>query len=381
MTSDNASPNDDTIIDINPEHIVDVSEVDVSEVNVSEAAAPVVAPAKNTTRRNGVLGAAALLIAAGAGGLLYKDVLSPYYPSDQVLALSEKIATLETSNTEMRDHMTSVERLAAQLKSDVDALESSDGNMASQLTVGETAQRAAADRLTAVENNMRVAQTALDDLAKRPIGTSANSGTAGADAALVTALQQRIDMLEKDVASLKANPVGGVSDVAQLSQSLADLKAKVTAGIGYAVELERIQRMVPAAAGLDVLAAHAALGIADAKGLAVELKALIPDLPKPIIPGPVAESDGWWAGLYRGLSDLITIRVEGDVDWPTAASAAVALADAGDLAQALEQLDAVEAAKPVGVQQWTDKATARLNAEAALKTVDEAVLRVIAAKG
>jgi len=373
MTSDNASPNDDTIIDINPEHIVDVSEVDVSEVdvsevNVSEAAAPVVAPAKNTTRRNGVLGAAALVIAAGAGGLLYKDVLSPYYPSDQVLALSEKIATLETSNTEMRDHMTSVERLAAQLKSDVDALESSDGNMASQLTVGETAQRAAADRLTAVENNIRVAQTALDDLAKRPIGTSANSGTAGADAALVTALQQRIDVLEKDVASLKANPVGGVSDVAQLSQSLADLKAKVTAGTGYA-------------AGLDVLAAHAALGIADAKGLAVELKALIPDLPKPIIPGPVAESDGWWAGLYRGLSDLITIRVEGDVDWPTAASAAVALADAGDLAQALEQLDAVEAAKPVGVQQWTDKATMRLNAEAALKTVDEAVLRVIAAKG
>jgi hypothetical protein len=51
------------------------------------------------------------------------------------------------------------------------------------------------------------------------------------------------------------------------------------------------------------------------------------------------------------------------------------------LPQAIEQLNAVEAAKPVGVQQWIDRATARLAVEKAVQDVEEAVLRVIAAKG
>jgi hypothetical protein len=369
MTKDKKPIADDGIIDLNPEQVIDLNDP------------PKAAPPQPSRRRNWFYSGVALLAAATAGGLIYKDMLSAYFPSDQVLALSDKVAILDASTGSVREQVTSVERLATQLKGDVDSLESSNANLASQIAETQTAQSSALTRMGDVESKILAAQTALDNLAKQPVASPSGSVASGADVALIAALQQRIDALEKDVASLKADPVAGTSDVSQLSQSLADLKAKVAAGTGYGTELERIQRMVPAAAGLDVLAVHAATGIADSKGLATELKALIPDLPKPIIPGPVAESEGWWAGLYRGLSDLITIRVEGDVDWPTAASAAVALAESGDLPQALEQLNAIEAAKPVGLQQWADKATARLQVEAALKTVDEAVLRVIAAKG
>ena len=201
------------------------------------------------------------------------------------------------------------------------------------------------------------------------------------DASALTALQQRIGTLEKDVASLKAKPLEAPDNTAVLSQSLSDLKAKIAGGTGYRDELERIQRLVPAAAGLDVLQQHAALGLPDARGLGAELSKGIADLPKPIIPGPVPESEGWWASILDSLSGLVTIKVEGDVDWPTAASAAAALADSGDLPQAMEQLNAVEGVKPPGIQQWLDRAQGRLSVEAALKSVEEAVLRVLAAKG
>ncbi len=99
------------------------------------------------------------------------------------------------------------------------------------------------------------------------------------------------------------------------------------------------------------------------------------------MPGPVPESEGWWAGILNSLSNLITIRVEGEVDWPSTASAAAAFAESGDLPQAIEHLNAAEGVKPVGVQQWIDRAQARLSVDKALQSVEEAVLRVIAAKG
>jgi hypothetical protein len=96
-------------------------------------------------------------------------------------------------------------------------------------------------------------------------------------------LSSRIDALEKDLMSLKASKNSGAADTAVLSQSLADLKAKIGSGVGYGPELERVQRLAPAAPGLDVLALNAAQGLPDAKGLAAELTALAETLPKPAV--------------------------------------------------------------------------------------------------
>ncbi len=355
---------DDAIIDLEVDQVVE----QVNANSQQDAVQPNVPKGKGSPL---LYGAAALLAASVAGGWIYKDLLSGYWPSNQVRGLSEKISDLESRNTALREQLAGLDKLTSQLTSDVDRLEAKEQELSD---FAETAQKNAGettDKLARLEAGLGETKHALDTMTVQP----------GTGAAIDGALQQRVASLEKDVASLKVKPTGAVENTAALSQNLADLKAKIAGGVGYREEFDRVERMVPAAAGLDVLAQYASLGIPAASGLAAELKALVKDLPKPIIPGPVAENDGWWAGLYRSMSGLITIKIEGEVDWPTTAMAALAFAESGDLTQAIEVMDKVEAAKPVGVQQWIERASARLKIENALQSVEEAVLRVIAAKG
>ena len=363
--TNNSDTQSDTIIDLDPDQVIE---------STGKPADPVTRKSK---KRNWLYLGVALLASALGGGWLYKDVLATYLPSDQMQAMADKVAILEASNSTLREQLSNVDKLATQLKSDVDAMEAKDGELAGFAEASQKVQGAAADKLAALEQSLGETRQSMADMAARPVVTQ-DGATIVPDFAPLT---RRIDSLEKDVASLKAQPAEAVDNGAALSQGLSDLKAKIAAGTGYRDEYERINRMVPAAAGLEVLQRHAALGLPDAKGLGGELKSLIATLPKPIVPGPVPESQSWWSGIYESLSDLITIRVEGDVDWPTAASAAAALADSGDLPQAIEQLSKIESEKPVGVQQWINRANGRLALEAALKSVEDAVLRVIAAKG
>jgi hypothetical protein len=341
---------------------------------------PEPSPRKSTPRRSNLpLLAAALLAGAIGGGFLYRDVLANYLPSNHMQQLTEKLAVLEQENRATKDQLALVDKLSVQLKNDVDALEGKQEALSGLADAVQKADAATVGRFASVEQSIAEAKQEFATLAARP---PPPAGTVAApDQSALIALQQRIDALEKDVAILKVKPPEVPDTTAALSQNLSDLKAKIASGVSYADELERIQRMVPAAAGLDVLQQQSATGVPDAKALAVDLRALIPDLPKPIVPGPVPESEGWWASIYNNLSNLIIIRVEGDVDWPSAAAAAVALADAGDLPQAIEQLNRIEGEKPAGIRQWMDRAQARLGIESALQSVEEAVLRVMAAKG
>ena len=372
MASD-AQNRTDPIIDLDADQVIE----DVDHV-VSNNRPP---PAKTASRKRGWFFAGiALLAGALAGGWFYKDVLSVYLPSDQVRTLADKVAVLDASNGALREQLSNVDKLAAQLKSDVDSMEAKDTELAGLAEANQKSQSTTNDKLASLETALGETKKVMADIAARPVVTTEGT-TPSVDVGALTALQQRIESLEKDVASLKVKPAEAADNRAELSQGLSDLKAKIAAGTGYRDEYERINRMVPAATGLDVLQQHAALGLPDAKGLGGELRALIGGLPKPILPGPVPESQSWWSGIYDSLSDLITIKVEGDVDWPSAASAAAALADSGDLPQAIEQLSRIEGSKPAGIQRWIDRANARLALEAALKSVEASVLRVIAAKG
>ncbi len=363
----------DTIIDLDADQVVE----DVERSATNSTATASIRPSR---KRNWLLATVALLAAFAAGGWLYKDMLSVYLPSNQVLAMADKIAVLEGSNTTLRGQLTSVEKLAAQLKSDIDGMEARDAEMSSFAEAAEKSQIQVSDKVSALEQALGETKTAVAKLAARPV-VSADGTPAPVDNTAIAALQQRMETLENDVASLKAKPAEAPDNRAALSQGLSDLKAKIAAGTGYLEEYGNLNRMVPAASGLDLLQRHAALGLPNAQGLAAELRGLIGYLPKPIIPGPVPESQSWWSGIYDSLSGLITIRIEGDVDWPSAASAAAALAESGDVPQSIAQLSGIEGVKPGGVQQWIDRANGRLALEAALKSVEEAVLRVIAAKG
>lgn len=355
----------------------DITDLDADHVIDHEAVDPVVVPPAptKTKKRLWAYGAAALLASGVAGGWFYKDVLSSYFPADNVKALIAQVAELDAKNAALRDQLSAVDRLAKQLTADVDMLEGKEQALAGSAEEAQKTDEATAAKLQAIEQSLVETRQTLTDLAARPAVEGATNIAPDA------ALQQRVATLEKDVASLKVKPAAAVDNTVALSQSLSDLKAKIEAGTGYRDEFDRIQRMVPAADGLDILASHATPGLPNANGLGAELKTLITDLPKPELATPAATNESWWDGLYRGLSDLITIKVAGEVDWPTTAAAAVALAESGDLPQAIEHINAVEATKPVGLQQWLDRATARIAVEKALQSVEEAVLRVIAAKG
>ena len=353
---------------------------------------PAAAPAaKNRQRSMAAWIIAALILGALAGGWLYRGVLASYFPPNQMTAMKAQLDALETNNTSLAEQLASLRQAA-------------DGAAEAASAAGKTAGAAeqqaqtAADglgsldsklttldqRITAAESAVGQAQADLDGFRKSlsSASTATGSGTP-VDNAVLASLGQRLDALEKDVASLKSSAAQGGADKASvtstLSQALSDLKAKVAAGAPYAAEYDRISRMVPAAAGLETVGARAADGLPNAQGLAQELRAAIPSLPQPA--APVAEDDSYLGSLMKSLSGVVTIRDIGETDWPAVAEKAAAFAEAGDLDQAVGVIDAAEGEKPMALTQWRDRAAARLQLDAALNQVSEAVLRQITALG
>lgn len=325
---------------------------------------------------------AALILGLIAGGWLYRDWLSAYFPNNQVAAMAVRLDTLEASSQALANQ---VAALGQPIEAATQAANAAAADArTAQSGIGDVAARIDGidQRIAATETALATAQADLDQLRK---AVSAGSGTTGGggtvDNAALAALGQRLDALEKDVASLKTS--GGSGETATvtsaLSQALSDLKAKVAAGTGFAAEYDRIARMVPAAAGLDVLASAAESGLPSAPGLAQELRAAIPALPQPAAPAP--EPDGYWDSLLDQLSGIVTIRDIGEANWPQLAEKSSAFAEAGDLNQAISSIDAAEGEKPMALTQWRDRAAARLRLEAALEQVADAVLRQIAALG
>lgn len=358
------------------------NEKETSETAFAEAAAPPLPPRVKRRSRGGASWiAAALVLGLAAGGWLYRDVLSAYLPTGEMTAMKQRVDLLEAKNKTLNEQLAAVAQSA-------DAASRAAANAGQEVKSAATDIAALARRAGQTEARMSASdksvKSAVSDIASlrstlSSIGSSSPGGTGTADTAALVALGQRIDALEKDVASLKSNSGKGdkASVTAALSQALSDLKAKVAAGAPYAVEYDRLSRMVPAAAGLDILGAHADAGIPSPQGLAVELRAAIPSLPKPAEPKPAGDS--YWDSLLSSLSGIVTIRNIGDSDWPQVAEKAAAFAEAGDLPQAIETIDSADGAKPSALSQWSDRAAARLKLEAASNALSEAVLRQIAA--
>ncbi len=138
--------------------------------------------------------------------------------------------------------------------------------------------------------------------------------------------------------------------------------------------------MVPAAAGLDVLETHANEGLPAAQGLASELRAAIPALPKSDST-TTPENTGYWDSVWNAVTSVVTIRNIGEADWPAIAEECASLAASGDLAQAIARIDAAEGTVPSALGQWRDRAAARLKLEAALVQMADAVQRQIVSLG
>lgn len=325
---------------------------------------------------------AALILGVLAGMWLYRDLLASYLPSNEMTALSEQLAALQQNNADLA---TELARIKQQAKQAASAAATAESQAATAGTASEglaSRMGTAEQRLTEAASRLATLQERIETLGKSAATAASTAVSAPIDGLALAALGARVDALETEVARLKPAAGGGGAldgQSAALSQALSDLKAKIAAGTAYQAEYDRIAGLVPAAAGLDVLAAHAASGIPDSTGLATALRDLIPSLPKPA--QPATELDGYAGWLLESLSDVITIRAIGETDWPRLAEQAASLAEAGQLTQAIAVLESGQGEWPAGLRQWQQLAAARLQLEQATAQVSEAILRQLTAMG
>jgi hypothetical protein len=366
MTNENPeSPLKPQVIDLDAEDVI-VEEAD------KPAAPPPLTPAMKSIPPAAWL-AIALLGGVVAGAWFYKDVLSSYMPSNELVTARSRIDALEAQTKTLGEQLAAVSGTSDQLKTEIQSA-------TEKSSAAQSASAALETRMASIETAAKSVKAELEKL-KSTATTIGTTSTTVDNSALAT-LAQRLDALEKDVASLKtvSTPSDQTAATATLSQSLSDLKAKIASGASYAGELERISRMVPAAAGLDTLSANANEGLPTAAGLAAELTSLIPLLPKQEIELPSSENS-YLDSFWDAMKSVITIRRIGETDWPDLAAKCAALAESGDLAQAIEKIDKAEGAKPSALSGWRDRAAKRIALEAALEETSQAVLRQITSLG
>lgn len=356
--------NDSTsdIIDIDPDQVIDD--------NVADA------PAK-PKRRYGTYGAgvAALVMSAVAGAWLYRDVLATYLPSDQLHAMAARVDAVELANKQTAQKLDAVVGLTDEIKSQLGAAQAAaeDARKLASNAKADTGDSKA--KLAALEKSLGLASAAVDELKGK-----VSSGTTTIVSGDTSGLTVRVDKLEKDFMSLKDLNASAKVQSSQLSQSYADLKAKIAAGSNYQTELESIGAIIPAAEGLDVLGPDAAKGILTPQALSESLKNFAATAVK-TAEAPVEKDDSWWwktAGLFSGL---ITIRNTGVVDWAQLALQGNDLMQNGQLADAVKLLEQHLDTMPQALQDWRIAANKRIAADLALDQLGRAVARQITARG
>jgi hypothetical protein len=388
------------VIDLEAEEVKEIESEAVAtaepppadEESASPPPPPSPTPAKKKSGSSAKLwgGVALVALAALGGAWLYKDYGARFWPTDEMTAMASRLATLESENKTLGDQLRGLGAAVDEIKaggSEVsDALKTAQA--ASQTAVqnsgvAQETARALAEKLSAADARIAATQKAVDALKAAIAAAPSGGATQGSviDVAALDELRARLETVEKDLAELKAKgPAPGAEVATLLSQTLADLKAKIAAGAPYAQELQRIANLVPAASGLETLRATADNGVATAQMLADEAKVLAEKLAPPAAEAPAGGDGSYWDSLLGMLGGVVKVRNIGETDWRDVAGKAGEAVLSGNLREALE-LAAGEGEMPNELRVWRDRVQARLNADVAIEEVSSAVLRQIAAIG
>lgn len=357
--------NTSDIIDIDPDHVIE---------NNADNAPIAPAKSKRSFGRYG-LGAAALVLSAVAGAWLYRDVLATYLPSNQLHAMATRIDAVDQANQQTAKKLDFVVGLTDEIKSQLGAAQAAaeDARKLATNLKADTGDSKA--KFAALEKSLGLASASVDELKGK-----ISSGTTTIVSGDSSGLSVRVDKLEKDFASLKDLNANAKVESSQLSQSYADLKAKIASGAEYQTELKSIGALVPAAEGLDVLANDAAKGILTTQVLSENLKSFAAQAAKPDEASPV-QDDSLWGKTTTMFSGLITIRNTGEVDWAPVALQGATLVDEGKLEDAVKLLEQNLNVMPQALQDWRIAAIKRIAADQAVEQLGRAVTRQIAARG
>ncbi len=350
----------DDIIDIEPQ-VIDENKADpgpLSRANLTRIAA---------------VGIGALVLGLIGGSWAYRDWLSNYFPSDQIIGLSARVDALETANKETYKRADAIVALTEELKAKLGAAQSAADKSAKDAAASADIAQSQQSSLARMQQTLDEASSGLAAL-KSQLASSQGAATS---ATIDPALASRVAQLEQDVASLKQNLPAATSQAA-LDQAFAALKAKIDTGQGFADELATLARMDPLLPGLAALGLDKA-GLPNAIQLSQQLQGLLVQIPKIEIPSSNAQGGSWLDDLGQLFSGIVTIKPIGNTDLPTLVAQAVAFASSGDLQQAIDTLKNVEL--PADLKAWLDAAQRRLRLEQALATVSNSLAGSVAGKG
>ncbi len=353
------------IIDIDPSAVV---ENDVKDV-------PHVKPRKKRPYGIFGLGAGAVLLSAIAGAWLYKDVLATYFPSDQIHMLQARIDAVEQGDKQLAQKLNAVVGLTDELKSQLGAAQAAAEDARKQAGDANAGASGSQTKIAGLERSIGLALSSVDEL-KNKIA----SGVPVAGTVDTSGLAARLDTLEKGISDLNIAKSDAQTQNSKLSQTYADLKAKIAAGSEYDSELKSISAIIPAAEGLDILINDAPKGIPTLIALSGALKTFAGQATKPAETAP-AQDDSLWGKTTSIFSGLITIRNTGEVDWAPAALQGAALVDDGKLVDAVKLLEQNLNVMPQALQDWRIAANKRIAADQAVEQLGRAVTRQIAARG
>ena len=366
--------------------------IDLEAETISDAAdAPVpLPPAKQKSRVVLWGGLALAVVAALAGGWLYRSYGASLWPTDAMVDLGGRMGVIETTTATLNDQVKGLGGAIDQIKTDAAMIAASadtakgDAKSArDESSAAATAAAALTGRVEKAESALAAAQSSIAALQSAISGAAVTTTpTAPADTTQFDALALRVAELEKIVAALKSNGAAGpdAETAALLSQTLSDFKAKLANGAPYTDELARLRQLVPAAPGIDDLAASAASGLPTAAMLADQLAKLGPTLPG-AAPATAPADDGTWGWITSMLDGIVTVRDIGEANWRDVAARAEGFAAAGNLEQAIDLLSSAEGDMPAALAAWLASARARIAGDDAVEAVSAAVLRQIAALG
>jgi hypothetical protein len=359
---------DDKISDI-----IDIDPSTVVENDVKDA--PHVKPRKKRRYSIFGLGTGALLLSAIAGAWLYKDVLATYFPSDQMHALQIRIDAIEQGDKQLAQKLNAVVGLTDEIKSQLGAAQAAAEDARKQAGEANVVASGSQTKIAELEKSIGLALSSVDEL-KNKIA----NGVPVAGSVDTSGLSARLDTLEKSISDLNITKTDAQTQNSKLSQTYADLKAKIAAGSEYGAELKSISAIIPAAEGLDILTNDAPKGIPTLAALSGALKAFAGQATKPA-ETPVVQDESLWGKTTSMFSGLITIRNTGEVDWAPAALQGAALVDDGKLSDAVILLEQNLNVMPQAIQEWRIAANKRIAADQAVEQLGRAVTRQITARG
>lgn len=246
--------------------------------------------------------------------------------------------------------------------------------------------------LTPVENRLSQAEAAVKALQAQPqvpaklVEDVENLGKqvtelkrTSADAAAVLRLADRVEKAESALRDMQARR----SSAAALLLAVGQLREALAANMPFDAELRALKALAggdaEVAAALETLKARAVTGIPTVPVLTARLDAQAAIIIRAQV---LPEQQGWWRQTLDRLASLVTIeREDGNVAGSSPAAvvarAQAALA-AGDLAQAVTEMEGLSNGPAEQAAPWLADARARL---AAGKAVSELTAHVVAAIG